>query len=426
MTTKATRSFPSSVSFAGDIMKRVLIVGGGTGGTMLANHLDRHKFEVTVLSASSEHMFQPSLLYVAFANASANIVRDERRLLSRHVRFVQDKATLVDLPNRVVATESSGRYAYDFIVLATGADTVTSQIAGLDEINKRFGDYHSSVAQAQKLWRSLDAFQGGTIALGQATPICVCPPSPVEGILLVDRLLRQKGLREKSRLVFFTPYPRPYPAEPMNEIIEPIMKERGIEIMTFFDVDRIDPETRTIISIEGDSITYDLPIVIPAFIGAKIAFEPANVIDADHFVITDKETLHVKGFNNAFAIGDGTNIPTSKAGIAAHLESYVVAKQLAGKPATFDGRTNCPVDLADGRGTFVIGSFTAPVVKKRPSRMAHLMKIMMGYFYWISLSGILDPMFEVYFAMTKPKPRPELSSAKVRQTKVTPRGASRE
>ena len=220
--------------------------------------------------------------------------------------------------------------------------------------------------------------------------------------------MRKKGLREKSRLVFFTPYPRAYPAEPINEIVEPIAKARGIEIMPFFDVDRIDTAERTIHSIEGDAIKYDLPIVIPPFVGAKIAYEPANVLDPDRFIITDKETLRVKGFDSAFAIGDATNIPTSKAGIEAHLEAHVVARQLSGRAAKFDGRTNCPMDLGDGRGTFVIGSFAAPVVKVRPSRINHLMKILIGWFYWISLRGTLDPIFDSYFAMTRPRPLPAL------------------
>lgn len=366
-------------------MQRVLIVGGGTGGTMLANQLNSRRFDVTVLSASLQHMFQPSLLYVAFTHASSDILRDERRLLARHVHFVHDRATQIDLPHRTVKTESGARYECDVLVLATGAHTAPGQIPGLQQINERFGDYHSSVAQAEKLWRSVDAFQGGTIALGQAGPICVCPPSPIEGILLIDRLLRQRGLREKSRLVFFTPYPRAYPAEPMNEIIEPLVKERGIEVMTFFDVDRIDAESRTMTSIEGDTIAYDLPIVIPPFVGADIAYEPARVVDADQFIVTDKETLQVKGFDAVYAIGDATNIPTSKAGIEAHIELEVVARRLSGIPATFDGRTNCPVDLANGRGTFVIGSFEAPVVKMRPNRINYLMKILIGKFYWLSL-----------------------------------------
>lgn len=392
-------------------MQRVLIVGGGTGGTMLANHLDKHKFEITVLSASREHMFQPDLLYIALTNLQRNIVRDERRLLAGHVRFVHEKVAHINLQARVVETEVGGRYEYDYLVLATGAHTDPSQIPGLSEVNNRFGDYHSSVEQAKKVWASLDAFRGGTIVLGQSSPICVCPPSPVEGILQIDRLLRERSLRDKCRLVFFTPYPRAYPAEPINEIVEPIMKQRGIEIFTFFDVDRIDTSARKIASIEDDTIEYDLPIIVPPFTGAKIAYTPTDVVDADRFVITDKQTLQVKGYDSVFAIGDGTNIPTSKAGVEAHLEAQVVAKRLTGVAATFDGRTNCPLDLADGRGTFVIGSFTAPVQKYRPTRLDHLMKALIGRFYWLSLRGILDPVFDSYFMLTKPRPRPPLKSS---------------
>ena len=188
-------------------MQRVLIVGGGTGGTMLANRLDKHRFAVTLVSASAEHMFQPDLLYVATANLQRDILREERRLLARGVRFVNEKVTRVNLETSLVETEPGSHYEYDRLVLATGVHTVPSQIPGLSEVNERFGDYHSSVAQAKKLWSCLDAFSGGTIVLGQSSPICVCPPSPVEGILQIDRLLRQRGLREKSRLVFFTPYP---------------------------------------------------------------------------------------------------------------------------------------------------------------------------------------------------------------------------
>jgi sulfide:quinone oxidoreductase len=396
-------------------MKRVVIVGGGTGGTMLANRLSPRRFEVTLISASPEHMFQPSLLYVAFKHKRPNIARDERGLLSRHVHFVQDKVSEIDLAGRAVTTASGKRFDYDYVVLSTGIGTDPGQIPGLDDINRRYGDYHSSVAQAQKVSAALDAFKGGTIALGQAGAICKCPPSPVEGILLIDRMLRDKGLRDKSRLVFFTPYPRAYPAEPINEVVEPIMKARGIEIMPFFDVDKIDTEKRTIESIEGDTIEYDLPIVIPPFVGADIVFKPAEVVDEDRFIKTDKHTLQVAGFDSAFAIGDATNIPTSKAGVEAHLEAQIVAKRLDGADATFDGRTHCSMDLGDGRGTFVIGSFDAPVVKLRPNRLYHLMKLMFGWSYWLSLNGWLDPMIEVYFWLTKPRPRQAAHASKTQQ-----------
>lgn len=263
--------------------------------------------------------------------------------------------------------------------MATGVRTDPAQIPGLAEINERFGNYHSSVAWAQKVWAGLDSLRGGTIVLGQTSPVIKCAPSPVEGMLLTEEQLRRRGLRDRTRLVFISPYPRPYPAEPMNEIVEPILRSRGVEIMTFFDVDRIDPAARTIYSIEGDEVQYDLPILIPPFVGAEIAYEPADVLDANRFVVTDKETLRIKGVDDAFAIGDATNLPTSKAGVGAHLEAKVVAAALGGSPGRFNGRTHCAVDLAYGRGTFVIGSYTAPVRKYPPSRLSHLMKMMMAH-----------------------------------------------
>ncbi len=391
---------------------RVLIVGGGDGGTILANTLRDRRFEVTMLSASDEHMFQPALLYIAFKNASRNIVRKQKSLLGKHVRFVHDAANRIDLNERVVTTASGARIEFDQVVIGTGIRSDPGQIPGLAEVNAEFGDYHSSVAQAEKLWSKLDAFRGGTIALGQSTPIIKCPPSPIEGILLADELLRKRGLREKSRLVFFTPYPRPYPAEPMNEIVEPILRERGIEVMTFFDVDKIDTEARKITSIEGDEITYDLPIIIPPFAGADITYEPGDVVDQDHLVINDRETLRVKGLSAAYAIGDGSTTPTSKSGVAAHLEAKVVARLLKGEKAKFDGRTNCPLDLARGRGTFVIGSYDAPVVKLKPSRLKHFQKMMFARIYWLSLHGWLEPMFTVYFRLTRPKPAPRTKNSR--------------
>ena len=386
-------------------MKRVLIVGGGSGATMLANMLDRRRFEVIVLSKSARHMFQPALLYVAFKNAKPNIFRDERRLLARHVRFVQEPVARIDLPARVVTTAVGSSYDYDALVVATGVTTDPSQIPGLAEVNGQFGNYHSSVAWAQKVWAGLDAFRGGTIVLGQTSPIIKCPPSPVEGMLLTEELVRRRGLRDKTRLVFISPYPRAYPAEPMNAVVEPIMRERGIEIMPFFDVDRIDPETRTIYSIEGEEVQYDLPVLIPPFVGADIAYEPAGVLDANRFVVADKETLRIKGVDDAFAIGDATNLPTSKAGVGAHLEAKVVAEILEGTAAKFNGRTHCAVDLAYGKGTWVVGSYTARVQHIEPTRLNHFMKMMMAHIYWLSLRGWLEPMFDWYFARTDPDER---------------------
>jgi sulfide:quinone oxidoreductase len=384
-------------------VEEVLILGGGSGGTLTANTLDHRRFDVTVVSASREHLFQPALLYVALAGHSPHIVRDERRLLSRHVKLLNERIERVDLRAKRVATAAGTELTYDALVVATGVRAELAQIPGLFQVAERYGNYHSSIAQAQKLWAELDAFRGGTIVLGQASPVCVCPPSPVEGILAIDRLLRKRGLRDKARLVFFTPFPRAFAGEAVNEIVEPILKARGIAVMTFFDLDSIDTSTRTITSIEGDRIEYDLPIIVPPVTGADIAYEPADVLTVDGFLRADKATLRIPGVDNAFAVGDAADLPTSKAGVGAHLQSQVVVKELAGERARFDGRTNCPLDLSDGTGTFVISSYTSPSIRYEATRTKHLMKRLMGRIYWMTLSGRFEPVFVRYFALTEPE-----------------------
>lgn len=188
----------------------------------------------------------------------------------------------------------------------------------------------------------------------------------------------------------------------MNGIVEPLLAERDIEVRTFFDVDRIDPETGTIHSIEGEQLQADLPLVIPPFMGVNIAYQPASVLDPSRFIVTDRETLRVRGVDHAFAIGDAADLPTSKSGVGAHLEAKVVAEALGGRPSLFSGRTHCPFDLGDGRGTSVTSTFEIPAVRTPPSRVRLLMKMSFARLYWISRRGLLDRVFDVYFRLTDP------------------------
>ncbi|MGC8622482.1 MAG: NAD(P)/FAD-dependent oxidoreductase [Candidatus Micrarchaeia archaeon] len=382
-------------------MEKLVIVGAGAGGVILANSLDTKKFEITIIDKSPTSVFQPAYLYAAFKGYNANIERPTQKLLKKGISLKIEEVKKIDLANRNIATNVAS-YSYDKLVIATGSITDVSQISGLPEVNSKFGDYHTSLSNARKLWHNLTEFNGGTIAIGMASPTCKCPPSPLEGVFLTEEFIAKRNLKEKTKIVFFVPYPRAYPAEPMNDVIAPILSKRGIETYTFFDVDRIDPEKRTIYSIEGDAISYDLPIIIPPCVGARIEYNPAEVVDSDRFIKADKYTMKVQGFDDAFAIGDATAIPTAKSGVTAHLQAKTVAKILNGLDAKFDGRTNCPFDMGYGKGSFIIGSYTEPVVKYPPTRLKLFMKLMMEKIYWQSLKGTYDFIFDLYFKRTDP------------------------
>ncbi|MGC8547435.1 MAG: NAD(P)/FAD-dependent oxidoreductase [Candidatus Micrarchaeia archaeon] len=391
--------------------KRLLIVGAGDGGVMLANRLASKGFDITVVDKSSRHYFQPWLLHIAFKGASEKSI-EQAKLLPKNARFVLDSVKEVDLANRT-ATLSNSKIEFDYVVIDTGSTSDYSKIPGLLQLYQEFGDFHSTTEAAKRLWSKASTFSGGKAVIGSTYPIFKCPPSPLEAVFLFEELTRKRHIRKQTEITFVTPFPRAYPAEQMNEIVEPIMKERGISIRTFFDVDSIDTEKRVITSLEGDTLSYDFAALVPPHKGAGIV---KDFCDENGFVKTDKETLQIGDFDYAYCIGDATNIPTSKSGVTAHLESKVVAKRLMGFDEKFDGRTNCPLEIGNHKCTFVIGSYTQPVVKLKPSTINYFMKLGMKYAAWQTLRTKMDWLMDWYFERTDPaKLNAKMNKGKVQQ-----------
>ncbi len=377
--------------------KRLVIVGAGDGGVMLANRLASKGFDITVIDKSNKHYFQPWLLHIAFNGAKEKSI-EQTKLLPKNSRFMLDTVKLVDLENRKIVLSNS-EMDYDYVVVDTGSFGDYSKIPGHMQLYQEFGDFHSTTEAAQRLWKKASTFAGGKAIIGSTYPIFKCPPSPLEAAFLFEELTRKRHVRSQTQITFITPFPRAYPAEPMNEIVEPIMKERGINIVTFFDVESIDPAKHTITSLEGDTLQYDFAALVPPHVGAGIV---KDFCDENGFVKTDKETLQIGNFDDAYCIGDATNISTSKSGVTAHLESKIVAQRLLGIDARFDGRTNCPMEVGGHKATFVIGSYTQPVVKLKPSTFNYFLKMGMKYGAWQTLRTKMDFVMDWYFARTDP------------------------
>ncbi|GAB6945759.1 NAD(P)/FAD-dependent oxidoreductase [Vulcanisaeta sp. JCM 14467] len=386
------------------VKRRVVIIGGGTGGAMLANRLPRDEFEVMVIDKQPYNYFWPWLLYIAFRGSRKPIKREIRSLLKPWVNFIQSGVRFINLQDRYVELENGRRLTYDYVVIATGATVDYSRVPGLDKVTEMFGNYHSTEENAWKVWQTLNNMKEGTLAIILAPGAYRCPPSPLEGTFLAEEFFRRRGLRDRVRIVFATFYPRPYPAEPMNELIEPLLKERDIEYITFYTLDHIDPEKRVAYSMEGEELKFDAAIVIPPHVGVDIKYMPEDVLDSDRFVQADKFTNRVKGFDDAFVIGDASALPVAKTGVTAHLQAGVVARILQGEDARNTGRTNCPFDVGYGLGTFVISDYNNPTIKYPINRVNHLFKVAFAATYWdmILYPELWDPIFEAYFEATEP------------------------
>jgi len=390
----------------------VVVVGGGSGGTLSANLLAKQlgdqisigKASVHLVLGSQEHIFQPGYLHVAFAGQDpTEIVREERSLVNKNVHLVEEPAQRIDLKSQLVTLASGEKIHYDYLIIATGSVPNPKAIPGLSETSLNF---HTSPEESRKIWNVIQKFDGGHVVVGIAGVPHKCPPSPNEAAFLIDDHFRKHGTRDKVRLTFLTPYPRPYPAEPMSRVVEPLFKEHAIEVVTFFNVESVDSTKKEIYSLEGESLSYDLLIMVPPHRGADVVIN-SGIGDVDGWIPADKNTMRITGYENAYAIGDATNIPVSKTGVTAHLQAITVSDNIVSAIRQrkdlykYNGRINCPFEMGSGKAAFVVGSYDMPVKEIRPSRIGYMMKKGFAMFYWRTLSGSFDWLFGLYFGKTQ-------------------------
>jgi sulfide:quinone oxidoreductase len=376
-------------------VNRVVILGGGVGGTLLANllvrklrvEIDRDEATVTLVDEKGEHVYQPGFMYIAMGGERAEkLVRPERSLLDREVVLQIGRAVRIDEANSRVEMEDGSQIGYDQLVIATGSRIVPEEIEHFAEEAHHF---YNPVA-ALKLRHALDAFTGGRIVIGIAGMPYKCPPAPLEVAFLIESELRERGLREKSEMHYCSPIGRAFTIESVSEMATPILAEKGIELHTFFNVESIDPARKVVQSLEGEELAYDLLILVPPHRGAKLVID-SGLAPASGWLPTDHHTLQVGGRANVYALGDATDLPLSKAGSTAHFEAPVVAERIAatvqgrepkGKAANYTGKVMCFFEVGDGKGTLLQFDYDHPPKPPKPNRFWHLGKIVFNKTYW--------------------------------------------
>ncbi len=389
-------------------MKNIIIIGGGTGGTMCANALlkrinpkTRKDWQITVIDKSEYHAFQPDYLHVAFNGMKPDkLFKKERSLLFAKIKFLHDTVTKVDLKSQTVATEISGILPYDYIVIAPGSMPNYDMIPGLRESNL---DFHTSPQDAEKIYETLKTSIGGRFVVGVAGVPYKCPPSPNESAFLLHDFLKKRKMLDNSSIIFVTPYPKFYTAPAISEITEKVAKAKNIEIVTSFNLDHVDVQGKKLVSMEGNEIKFDYLFMVPPH-KALDFIKGEEFTDKDGWIKVDKTSLKIEGYENAFAIGDVTNAPTAKSGMTAHLEAEVVTSTIADqinnmsdKEYMFTGRTHCPFEVGDQKAVFVIGTYDRPAISVNPSFENYMLKKIMGKIYWSTLKGSFTDIFKIYF-----------------------------
>jgi sulfide:quinone oxidoreductase len=380
--TSGTRRIPDSAN--------IVILGGGAGGVVAANKLRQRlgaKHRIVVVDRSPDHLFQSSLLWLMIGDRRQDqIQRPLERLSRKGIEFLCDEALEIDLDRRVVRTRG-GRIDYDYLIVALGAHTVPDSVEGFSEMAH---DLYS-LEGCRNIRGALEDFTGGKIGVLVTSMPFKCPAAPYEAAFLVESFLRKRGVRDRSEIHLYTPEHQPMPvADPvLGKAIESMLEGRGIQYHPLFTFEKMRPETKEIVAAGGQAERVDLLIAVPPHEAPEVV-RSSGLLGVSGWIHVDAHTLRTE-FEGVFAIGDVTTIrlpngkSLPKAGVFAHGEAEVVARQIAntlrGKDgdATFDGKGSCWVEIGDGRAGFAGGRFyndPEPSIRMaRPGRLWHWGKI---------------------------------------------------
>jgi sulfide:quinone oxidoreductase len=376
---------------------KILVVGGGMGGTILANNLARRlraemksgKVRLEMLSASDKHAYLPGLLYVAVGRMTPDeLYRDQASLLEPGIAFAVDPVEQFLLDKNQVKTKSGRTVDYDLLAIATGSRMFPDSVPGLKENAEFFYTEESAV----KMFNRLRQFQGGKIVIAMGVPH-KCPMAPLEITFMLDDYFRERGIRDKVQLHYTYPVGRVHTLENVAKWAAPEMDRRGITYETLFNMKEVDGAKKLVRSEEGTETSYDLLISIPAHRGMEVIEQ--GKLGQNGWIPTDRYTLKMEGRENVFVLGDTTNLPISKAGSTAHFEAEVVGENIAamvklGAPVRrYDGKVFCFIQAGSEKATYAMFNYTQPPDPREPTRAMHWFKLAYNKLYWVSARGLL-------------------------------------
>jgi sulfide:quinone oxidoreductase len=389
-----------------DMRHRIVILGAGTGGTLTANRLRRiygDSAEITVIDRDDRHIYQPGLLFVPFGLADpGEIVRPRHAQIHDGIEFRVAEVDRVDAAGNVVHLADGETIAYDVLVIATGAALLPEETEGLtgpgwDE--RVFTFYTLDGATA--LRDALRTFDRGRLVVNMIDMPIKCPVAPLEFCFLADWYLRERGVRDDVELVYATPLDGAFTKPIASGRLASLLEQKGVSVETEFATGQVDGENGRLVSWDEREIPFDLLVTIPLHGGAPFIARSPGLGDELGFVTTDNATLQSRAAPNVFAIGDATNVPTSKAGSVTHFEAETlienISRFLDGRELTgsFDGHANCFIETGFHKALLIDfnyeveplpGRFPEPHIGPLPllkeSRLNHLAKLAFQSIYW--------------------------------------------
>ncbi|MCD6234060.1 MAG: NAD(P)/FAD-dependent oxidoreductase [Candidatus Marinimicrobia bacterium] len=387
-------------------MKKLLILGAGTAGTMMANklvkQLDKGEWKITLVDKVEEHYYQPGLLFIPFNIYKRNdVIKPKRDFIPSDVELILSDIELIEPDQNRVKLQNGQVLSYDFLIIATGTQINPDETEGLkgEGWYKNIFDFYT-LEGACNLRKFLKFWQGGKLVLNITEMPIKCPVAPLEFLFLADWWFTEKGIRDKVDLTFVTPLPGAFTKPRAAQILGDFLQKKNINLVSEFSTGSVDPKANKIRSWDEKEVEYNLLVTIPTNMGDPV-IERSGMGDELNFVPTHPKTLQSKKWKNIFVIGDATNLPSSKAGSVAHFQAEILQENLLraidGLPLReeFDGHANCFIESGFGKGMLIDFNYDVePLPGKYPlpgigpfslleeTKMNHWGKMMFRWVYW--------------------------------------------
>jgi sulfide:quinone oxidoreductase len=393
-------------------MKRLLIIGAGTAGTMVANRLhrmlDTDEWKLTIVDPVETHYYQPGFLFIPFGMYSKNdVTKPKRDFIPVGVEIIKAAAEVVEPEQNRVKLADGRILPYDFLVLATGTQIHAEETPGLEgpEWQRSVFDFYT-VEGAVALAKHLRTWQGGRLVLNVVESPIKCPVAPLEFIMLADWFFHEQGIRDRVTLTYSTPLPGAFTKPVASKHLGDILEQKSIQVVPEFLVEHVDQDAKKLVHYDESELEYDLLVTVPlnkgdellarSGMGDELNYVPVNI----HTFLSDK-------YANVFALGDAAALPTSKSGSGAHFSvdcfaenflRYVDGLELL---PTYDGHTNCFIESGFGKGLLIDFNYEVeplpgryplpgigPFALLQETEMNHWGKMMFRWMYWnILLKG---------------------------------------
>jgi sulfide:quinone oxidoreductase len=396
-------------------MKNLLVLGAGTAGTMMVNHLrpklNTKEWNITIVDQYKTHYYQPGFLFLPFDIYSEDQVRKVgKKFIPKGVNYIQKEIKQIfPEDNKVELIDET--LSYDLLIIATGSKVVPEEVEGMKGKNwyKNVFDFYTFEGSLA-LRNKLREWEGGKLVVHVTEMPIKCPVAPLEFAFLADSYFTKKGMRDKVEITYVTPLDAAFTKKKSSEALGYLLKDKKIHLETDFAIEHVDNDQNKIVDYIEREIDYDLLVTVPTNMGDPV-IERSGMGDDLNFVPTHHHTLQSLEHENVFVIGDATNVPASKAGSVAHFQAETLTDNILlyidNKPLKeeFDGHSNCFIETGNNKALLIDFNYKQePVEGKFPfsgigplrllkeSVLNHWGKLAFRWIYWnMLLKGIAIP-----------------------------------